>query len=225
MIKKILMAGLVIASAAFQSCTKNDDGPSDVLAVVTVKNNEGKTFFQLDDEKTITPLNFSAETYKWKEVRAMCRLRDMKETNARTFSATVVAIDSMRTKNAVAYIPGTSLDKYGTDGIDIKATFATVLEDGYLTLHFGTYMAGTGITHEINLIEGAYTDEPSVVELRHNAHGDIPSVFGEGYIAFKLDKLANAKEIKIRYYSALYQRTIEYTLKRGESTNSNNFHE
>ena len=220
--KKVLFMTLVAAlTFATQSCSNNDEPQKDLVqAVVTVKKNDaGSTYLQIDDNTKAFPTNFKFEKFG-NEVRALCVLSDFRESNATDYACEVEAIDSIRTKDVVTYQTGMDLSKYGNDPLDIVASFISVLEDGYLTLHIRSMWGTTGIKHYLNLIEGVDPDHPEVVELRQDFNGDVPYGALDSYAAFRLKSLANAKKIIVRYNSVFHGGTHDVVFTRGTALTS-----
>lgn len=75
---------------------------------------------------------------------------------------------------------------YGNDGIGILKSFFTLVEDGYLTIHFRT-LSGHNTKHWLNLLVNTDPENPYLVEFRQKTEGD--TYYGdyrEGFVAFKL---------------------------------------
>ena len=75
---------------------------------------------------------------------------------------------------------------YGNDGIGILKSFFTLVEDGYLTIHFRT-LSGHNTKHWLNLLVNTDPENPYLVEFRQKTEGD--TYYGnyrDGFVAFKL---------------------------------------
>lgn len=99
----------------------------------------------------------------------------------------VVSLSEILTKgilsaNAVSELFPEGLSDRTFDPLVIHDTWDTVLEDGFLTLHFSTLFDNTTI-HSIDL---APTDIPGRVRLIHQANGDKSTAMGSGTVAFEL---------------------------------------
>lgn len=194
----VFAAGLVLTS-----CLKDDNYYGNYFypnAIVTAKTSESGVFYlQLDDQTTLKPENMTKSPYG-KEVRALINFTDdgpwtgnSADGIAFDRKVTVNAIDSVRTKDAVATLGDKNDEVYGTAPIDIITnSWYTVLEDDYLTLTFCAVWGNPYIYHEINLVTGTDPENPYLVELRHNPLDDNLSFGGvraTGVIAFRLDDL------------------------------------
>ena len=183
----------VAAALTVSSCSKDDGydtfpGPN---AIVTVKtSDEGKTYFQLDKETTLDPLDWKNPYAR--EVRALLRYSE-EPGDAGRFSKNVKVewIDSVRTKNAVVY--DEKFKEGNNSPIALYNDWITCCEDGYLTLHFAAWFGQGGkIVHIIDLAVDPQTHD---LYLKHDNNGD--NGYGapaEGVIAFKIDDLL--KDVK-----------------------------
>lgn len=218
----VFAAGLV-----FTSCLKDDDYYGNYFypnAIVTAKTSDaGEFYLQLDDETTLKPENMSKSPYG-REVRALINFTDKgawtgTAEDGLSFDRSVIvnAIDSVRTKDAVATLGDKNDEVYGTAPIDIITnSWYTVLEDDYLTLTFCAVWGNPYIYHEINLVTGTDPENPYLVELRHNPLEDninFGGVKATGVIAFRLsDLIPGADHLDIKYPSFYGDRTV--TIKR-----------
>lgn len=197
----VLMA---IATTVLTSCL--DDENNDYAnifpnAIVTLKNNsaEGTFYMQLDDSTILVPTNLKQSPYGDKEVRAFVNYKQEVSPNKSSYDVHVNWIDTIRTKNMDLNLgPIENIDTYGNDPLEIINDWATVVEDGYLTLRFRTYF-GYGKTHYLHLVHG---ENPYEITLYHNANGDYPGQMRDGYIAFRLNNLPKTDK-----------ETVELTLK------------
>ena len=104
--------------------------------------------------------------------------------------------------------------------MEIIDDWVTIAEDGYLTLRFRTQTDGRGTRHALNLVNNGTAENPYVVELRHNAHGDICGYPADGLVAFSLDSLPDTqgKTVKLTLRWKAYRgvKTVErfYSLER-----------
>lgn len=194
---------LAIAAAALgaAACSLDDDGydPSIMYpsAIVTVKTDADNSRFwmQLDDETVLNAVNMKKSPFGAKEVRALVNYRkptseEMQKGGLYDDAGNVYInwIDSVRTKGTVATIGDGDAEVYGCDPVEILGDWITVVEDGYLTLHFQTYW-GNGVQHVVNLVTGSDPSDPYKVVFRHNANGDRYGQSGDAIVAFRLADL------------------------------------
>lgn len=221
-ISLVLAAGLMLTS-----CLNNNDYYGSYFypnAIVTAKTSESGTFYlQLDDETTLKPENMTKPPYK-KEVRALINFVDKgawtgePEEDGLTFDRTVTinAIDSVRTKDAVATRGDEDDEVFGTAPIDvITNSWYTVLEDDYLTLTFCAAWGDPYLYHEINLVTGTDPENPYLVELRHNPMDDymyMNGVKATGIIAFRIADIPGIEgrpdHLDVKYPSFFGNKTV-----------------
>lgn len=190
---KFILAFAAISTVLLSSCSKLDDG-NDYLgapnALVTVKTTAlNNTYFQLDEKTTLEPKGWN-NPYK-REVRALLRYEEDPEAST-LFSkkVKVVWIDSLRTKPAVPYD-----DQFKTinddGGLYIYDDWVTCCEDGYLTLHFASWVGQSySMEKKVHYLHLAIDPETLDLYLRHDRNGD--NEYGapaDGFIAFKIDDL------------------------------------
>jgi hypothetical protein len=196
----------LIFATMFVSCTTDDCNGyynGDLAnALVTVKPSaDGKSFYmQLDDSTVLRAVNMTTPPYGTKEVRALVNFRYTDaQTDTSYKSAYVYAIDSILTKKMATNYGSDNAQKYGNDWIEIINSWTTCCEDGYLTLYFRTLWGDK--THTLNLV-AENPNEPYVLTFYHNANGDNGSNYGDGLVAFRLDKLPDTEG-----------KTVDITLK------------
>ena len=170
---KICILGLIASVFGFQSCLESDGPDNTTDALVTVKlTDDGKSFFQLDEQTTLFPQNVTTKLYDGKEVRALINFEELeKQTPGFTKTVMVNAIDSIRTKEMKLGTADKPLDAYGNDPIDIVNDWVTIAEDGYLTLRLRAAWGIPAKKHVFDLVGGVDNEDPFVVELRHDATG------------------------------------------------------
>ncbi|MDE7406968.1 MAG: NigD-like protein [Muribaculaceae bacterium] len=197
---------LLTSASCLQSCSNDSEDysylrrPTALVTVIPV--NDNSFVMQLDDSTTLRPANMKASPFGAKEVRALVNFQKADVTSRANNSILDVKInwiDSIRTKLPV-YTMGEDNDEvYGNDPIEIVKDWVTVAEDGYLTLRIRTRWGFRGAVHTINLLTGTNPDDPSELELRHDANGDINGRPGDALIAFNLNSLTNANGGKTRF--------------------------
>ena len=96
----------------------------------------------------------------------------------------------------------------------------TVAEDGYLTIHFRTQWAATGTAHYVNLVATNDAD-PYELTFFHNAQGVKGGYWGDGIVAFRLDRLPDTKgktvlaKLKWMSFSGEKCVTFDYSSRHG----------
>ncbi len=202
---KLLLALIAVLSSALllHSCQTDEYDHSTIFpnALVTLKTRpaDGTFFLQLDDATVIIPTNIKTSPYGKKEVRALTNIKlteDQKDLH--TKSAFINWIDTIRTKEMAPNMGDKNITTYGNAPLEIVNDWATVVEDGYLTLRFRTYY-GSGKLHKVNLVK---TADPYEVTLFHDAVGDTRGVIRDGFIAFRLNDLPDTQG-----------KTVDLTLK------------
>lgn len=225
-----LMALMVCGLIAFSlmSCSDDDDNYyPDGLAdgVVTIKPTDGgKSFYmQLDDTTVIKAANMSGAPYGMKTVRAFIRFSLAQEQPDTSYkSVYVYAMDSIRTKKMAPNLGSENEKTYGTDWIDVISDWTTCCEDGYLTLHFTTFMGGK--IHYVNLV-AENPEKPYELTLFHNANGDSGNRLSNGFIAFSLADLPNTGDgpvdltLKWKSQNGVMTKTFKFS-NPAQTTNS-----
>jgi hypothetical protein len=230
---KLLASVAVLASVMiFQSCLDDDDNdyyryalPN---ALVTVKPVADNSFFmQLDDSTTLLPVNMKNSPYGEKEVRALVNFDPVNESSGEYDKAVHINwIDSILTK-PIAPLLGSDNDAvYGTDPVEIVNDWVTLAEDGYLTLRFRTLRSDMGKAHFVNLLHVPETDNPYVVEFRHNAYGDVYGREADALVAFNLDRLPDTEgktvklTLKWNSFSGEKSAEFDYCTRKSVSASS-----
>lgn len=188
------------ASTIMQSCDNdNDDFPLFPLnrpnALVTVKPaaNGSAFFMQLDDSTRITASNIKAAPYGNREVRAFINFRLLTQpVDKHKYEVYVNWIDSILTKPMAEY-PGTEAtsSQFRQDPVELLRDW-TVSEDGYMTIHFRTQWAANDTPHYVNLA-ATNPDKPYDLTFFHSAQGVKGGYWGDGIVAFRLDRLPDTK--------------------------------
>ena len=208
--KKILtiLTTLAIITPMISSCCLDDKNEGYYYypnMLVTVKSAEdGRCYFQLDDNTALLPTNLQKSPYKG-QVRALANCSSV-EGDATPYDQLVKVhwVDSILTKKAVMASDLQHPDFYGKDPVEIVNNWVTVVEDGYLTLQFAA-LFGNGMTpHTINLIMGVDPENPYLVELRHDAKGDYQMCSSRtGLVAFDISELPDTQgetvKLTVRY--------------------------
>jgi len=221
---------IVAAVLSVTACSldKSDFDP-DIMypsAIVTVKPDaENASFYmQLDDNTTMHAVNLKVSPFGTKEVRALVNYRKPSTEEMQSgglyddaHNVYVNWMDSILTKRTVPDL-GEDMNyrTYGNDPVELFGDWATVVEDGYLTLHFQTVWGVGRIQHTINLLTGTDPEDPYKVVLRHNANGDIYGEYGDALVAFSLKDLPDTGgetvdlKLEWRSFSGIKSATFKY---------------
>ncbi len=195
-----LAVAIAIACMAMTSCDNdNDEFPVFPLnrpnAIVTVKPSaEGTSFYmQLDDSTRINATNMHTAPYGNHEVRAFINYRILTQPgNSRNYDVYVNWIDSVLTKQMAADLGSDqNATIYRQDPVELLRDW-TVSEDGYLTIHFRTQWTTNGTPHIVNLV-ATNPSNPYELTFFHNAQGVKGGYWGDGIVAFRLDRLPDTK--------------------------------
>ena len=198
----LAVAAITATGAVMQSCDNDSDNDFPFFplnrpnAIVTVKPaTDGTSFYmQLDDSTRITASNIKAAPYGSHEVRAFVNFRMLTQpANRRKYDVYVNWIDSILTKPmACVNNPAEAGDtQYSQDPVEILREW-TVSEDGYLTIHFRTQWSPNGTPHIVNLA-APDPSRPYDLTFYHNAQGVKGGYWGDGIVAFRLDRLPDTK--------------------------------
>lgn len=186
-------------STTMTSCSKNEDNPTEYLAVVTVVPGTGQAGMALrvDENTVLHPTNITKCPFD-KEVRAFVRYykTDSQNTAGMT-DVNLTWMDDMLTKDLAENKGADNATAYGSDEVELFNDWCTVAEDGYMTLHFSTLFSA-GTTHYINLVNVSDAEHPLKFRLYHDAKGDKMGRERDGFVAFKLfDRTAYDKDVTI----------------------------
>lgn len=156
-------------------------------AIVTVKPNadNGDFYIQVDDENTAKVTNLSKSPFGEKEVRAIANItKEEAGHEGYDMAIKVNWIDSILTKKPVA---ADAVADYGDDRIGIYVdSFFTLVEDGYLNIHFRT-QSGNNTKHWLNLLLNTDPENPYLVEFRQKTEGEVSyNDYRDGFVAFRL---------------------------------------
>lgn len=222
--KSLLLAlALVPASAVLLSCSEEDSPvPSTdyMTGIVTVRNSaDDGLSLQITDAVKLRPTNLSKSPFGDKEVRAVVNYNLLDQSDASTWLVHVNTLDSMRTKPMIASASADDDKRYGNDPLEIVKSWATCVEDGYLTLRFRTRWGSQRTVHYLNLVMTSCKDNVCELELHQNAGGDLGGKMGDALIAFKLDGMpklegTNAK-VRLSWMSYTGRKTAEFFVNEG----------
>lgn len=202
-------------------------------ALVTVKHTEsGTLYFQLDDKTTLKPYGMSETAFGKEQFRALIGYTERNEKPAATSdgfqidkSVNVHHFAKVLTK-AIAESQGEKDDElYGTAPVEIVKSWATIIEDGYITLVFCGYWGSLYATHKINLVSGVDSEDPYLLELRHDANGDdlkYGMVRYNSIAAFDLSTLPDTEgktvKLRIRFTSFTGEKTVSFDYCTGKTS-------
>lgn len=225
----VIMTLIMTVGIAMQSCDDDDSFPVFPLnrpnAIVTVKPAaDGSSFcMQLDDSTQITATNIQTAPYGNREVRAFVNYRMLTQpTNKHNYQVYVNWIDSVLTKPMAENLGGeANVERYHEDPVEILRDW-TVSEDGYLTIHFRTQWAPTGVPHFVNLV-ATNPANPYDLTFYHNAQGVKGGYWGDGIVAFRLDRLPDTYgkkvDLTLRWQSFSGDKSVTFKYSTRKTTN------
>lgn len=227
-VKDLVCVVAVVATGwTVQSCDNDDDTfPVYPLnrpnAIVTIKPvaADGAFYMQLDDSTTLTATNIHVSPYGEREVRAFVNYRlPQSSGQRRQYEVYVNWIDTVLTKHMANDLGAQqNATVCRQDPVEILREW-TVAEDGYLTIHFRTQWAPGGAPHAVNLVA---TDpaRPYDLTFYHNAAGCSSGYWGDGVVAFRLDRLPDTggrtvdMTLHWQSFSAMKSVTFKYCSRR-----------
>jgi hypothetical protein len=201
---------VVILGILSASCIKDDDHYSigDFMVSFGTIEKKGATVndyvIHLDDGNNVVPHGSSVP---WTEIKDNQRvlvnfnpLGDQKLTDSTvTFIANIVSLRNILFKDIKKYTEVAD-DSMGHDPIVVRDAWISKT-GGILTLDLKYYTQGS--VHYINLIDNGEANginNPFVLELRHNARGDLKSYPATAFVSFKLDYLKLAGKHETKFY-------------------------
>ena len=190
----LLLFVLLPMAMIFTSCEEDRYVSPLYNGLVTIRYTESEVlYFQLDDVRTLYPVNMNAGKFWDEGQRALVNFYVVDEDDKGFTDAVYVNwIKPVLTKMTVESKGVENDVVYGKDPVEIVRDWVTVVEDGYLTLRFRTYWSG-GVTHTVNLLTGVNPNNPYEVEFRHNDYGDYNYYVGDGLVSFDLSKLPDTE--------------------------------
>lgn len=224
-VKFITLSFILLLVPFLQSCL-DDSEPVDSFVISTVKvldETNKDYYFLLDNGKKMFPgITKWVGGYEPKDgQRAFVLFQELEDKAAGyDYNIEVKRIENVLTKDVVD-LTAENEKEIGDDAIN--TTYMWIAQ-GYLTIefqYFGTNSADK--KHFLNLVvnkikektEKDPSDNYIELEFRHNAKEDTPAQLGEGYVSFKLDKIADQMEgkkgLKIRV-KTIYEGVKEYTV-------------
>ena len=238
--KKIFFTITLIISAmmALSSCSnifESSDNYSALFynALVTVKHTDGGTlYFQLDDKTTLKPYGYSDTALGDQQFRALINYTDRDEAPTPAPDGfkfdklvNVYRIDKVLTKSLVTSQGEKDSELYGSAPIEMVGSWATIVEDGYITIVFSGYWGDVNKVHTINLVSGVDSDDPYLLELRHDT-GDDNTMYDpqryNGIVAFDLNSLPDTQgetvKLKIRFISFSGEKTVSFDYCTGKTS-------
>lgn len=208
---------LALAALAFTSCSKNS-GSNLIQAIVTVYGEKpAKCTMHLDDNTVLVPDNVTANPYM-DGCRALTLYQDLGETEPNTNDGLkyrkvhIERLDSVLTKNLAPNLGDDNDAVYGTAPIDTYRSWLTVVEDGFVTLHFTGLWGYPGTVHTINLVKDTDAEDPFHFQLRHNNNGDVTSPYRrcDGVVAFNIKEMLEKHPGQGTYDITLTYNSIAY---------------
>jgi hypothetical protein len=213
---KLIIPWLVLTGMIFTSCEMdefhhhNSYGGNNIesFGTITVNSTAANDYIiHLDHGDNVVPQSTSVPSFVIKNNQRVIvnfdPLSDQKLTDSTlTYTANINALREILFKDIKKYTQ-VSDDSMGHDPIIIRDEWISKT-GGILTIDIRYFTAGS--VHYINLIdngEGNGIDKPFVLELRHNARGDIKNYLVSGYVSFRLDYLKlsgkNTTKFFVRY--------------------------
>lgn len=154
-----------------------ETAPAEYTAIVTVKQEDGAVYFQLDEVTTLFPENYSAAFVR--QCRIICGLTVWE----RSGRCRVNWLDFLEEGSVV-----TAPQEAG-DGLDILDDWMTSVEDGYLTVHYETLWGNDGVPHTLRLVTGENPEDPYTLRLVHLRGADPAENRADALIYFDLNTL------------------------------------
>lgn len=214
----------ILVSTSFQACNNdNDYNYYNPNGLVTVKNLDENTFYmQIEDNVTLRPVNMTKNPYGKEEVRALISFEETKDDPGQfTKAAYIHRIKKILTKQPVP-TKGEEDDKtYGNDPVEIMNSWATILEDNYLTLHFAALWGYSSNPHYVNLVTGTNPNDPYEVVFRHSVNGDYGDARATSLVAFSLKDLPDTGgktvKLKLKWKSFTGEKTTVFDYNSSKS--------
>lgn len=151
--------------------------PAEYTAIVTVKQEGGAVFFQLDDVTTLFPENYTAPFDR--QCRIICGLT-LWEGSGR---CRVNWLDFLEEG------PVQDQPMDAGDGVDILDDWMTSVEDGYLTVHYETLWGNSSVPHSLCVVTGENPEDPYELRLVHLRGADPAENRADALIYFDLNTL------------------------------------
>jgi len=223
--KKLIFAlsALAIIAICFVSCEQQESVRL-YQGIVTVKTINDSCKLQLDESTILVPINQVKNPFG-KEVRGYTSFEDkgvishIGSTEYR--SAQLYYLDSILTKKTSPNLgPEMNKKKYGDAAIDIYVDWMTVVEDGYVTIHFRGKWGDFKKVHTISLVK---TNDKYTFELRHNLNGDdiTYGYYSDGLVAYNIKDLFDGSketyDITITHNSDGGKKTVVFHYTPGQS--------
>lgn len=198
-----------IGICALAGCGKAESLPGDndstlsyntpeFTAIVTVKQNDaGTTFFQLDENTAVFPVNYTQPFTGI--VRVICSLRlstdkthcqvlwcDNLEKGQVNFDAAAYDTDQ-KEELLVSY------RNLYPDGLEILPDWMTCVEDGFLTLHYSALWGDGSNAHQLLLLARLNPEDPYELTLFHSRNGDEALQLADSIIYFDINDLPSTE--------------------------------
>lgn len=189
----------------FSACQKDIFQPEDAeraadqtatLAVVTVKKDAAGLYLQVDDAVVAEVINPEVFDFK-EESRCLVSYRRVSRTanpprNLVVYVEWIEAIPTLELKKSGDY-SYSGAKSGGPSPLEIHMdSWMTVLEDGYLTLHYSVMSSGEQ-AHRFDLVRGMNPEDPYELHLLHYQNGDASDYLEEGIVSFRLTDLPDTK--------------------------------
>jgi hypothetical protein len=200
-VTKILSIAFIATAAIFSTACNDDDDdciwitdpPYNFISIVTVKTlDTGETYFQLDDETTVEPVNWT-NPYK-DDIRIFADLEILRDTSEKfSRKVRVLRTEDILTKDAISSTSDSAdVILQNQDPVEILNNWKTVSEDGFMTINFSTRWGHTDRPHYVNLVKTS--DDPLTFRFCHDSNGDRGHEMRQGMVAFDIADLIPESE-------------------------------
>lgn len=205
---------IILIPLLMWACSKENASPADADmapytrdAVVTAMQEEDGTVYLLMQGLKLLPYEDIGYAGPG---RAMCSLTIYAEQMADQVRRAQVHWIEWLDRGEV--LPGAG--QTVSDGVDpILDSWITSVEDGYLTLHYNAWWGDTAKRHDLKLLTGGDPEDPYLVRLIHDAHGDTGETYTDGIVYFDLNALPPTGEETVRL-------TLNWTNTNGQEASA-----
>lgn len=207
---KVILPCMIVLVTLLSSCSKEKDYYSigDFFVSYGVIEKRSTTvndyIIHLDDGNNVIPAITSVPSLQIKDNQRIWvyfnPLSDTKLTDSTvTYIANIVSLKEILFKD-IKNISQVSNDSVGNDPIIVREAWISKT-GGILTLDLKFFTQGT--VHYVNLIDNGASNgvsSPFILELRHNARGDLNQFPANALVSFKLDYLKLSGKSETKFY-------------------------
>lgn len=212
----VLVVGLLLTACMddFHRHHYYYDNSASSYGLIQTNASESSFVINLDNGSVVTPSNTSLNGYTPKDSdRVWVRFSPVSDTpltdSTFNYLAKIFSIKDILFKD-VKKLSDVSVDSVGHDPIIVRNAWISPKDILNLDLKFFT----SGSVHYINLLDNGEGDgvaNPYILELRHNARGDMNRYPVYAIVSFKLNSLRVTGENQVKFY-------IRYTDYNGNRT-------